>query len=117
MKSVAQNFAKFYSNLAESLLKNLRNFPNKFDMNSVHQYYKKIELKDDFNLTLTMEDKVLEILQFIDISKASGIDKISGRFLKDGANIQPKPVAELFYASIFSGFFPSYCKIAKLKPL
>ena len=45
LKSVAQTFAKFYSNLAESLLKNILNSPRKFDMNSVHQYYKKIELK------------------------------------------------------------------------
>ena len=30
LKSVAQTFAKFYSNLAESLLKNLPNSPNKF---------------------------------------------------------------------------------------
>ena len=36
-------------------------------MNSVHQYYKKIKLKDHFNLTLTAENKVLEILQCIDI--------------------------------------------------
>ena len=47
LKSVAQTFAKFYSNLAESLLKspkslylNLPNSPNKSDRNSVHQYYK-----------------------------------------------------------------------------
>ena len=53
LKSVAQTFAKFYSDLAESLLKNLQNSPNKFDINSVHQYYKKIELEDNFNLTLT----------------------------------------------------------------
>ena len=41
MKSVAQTFAKFYSNLAESLVKNLLNSSNKFDMSSVHQYYEK----------------------------------------------------------------------------
>ena len=34
-------FAKFYYNLAESLLKNLPNSPNKFD----HQYYKKNRTK------------------------------------------------------------------------
>ena len=81
MKSVAQTFAKFYTNLAESLLKNLRNSPNKLDINSVRQYYKSIKLKDNFNLNLT-----LEVSQFIDSSKAAGIDKISGKFLKDGAN-------------------------------
>ena len=62
--------------MAESLLKNLPNPPDKFDINSVQQYYKTIELKDNFNLSLTTEKKVLEVLQFIDISKAAGIDKI-----------------------------------------
>ena len=45
LKSIAETFAKFYSNLAESLLKNLSNSPNKFDINSVHQYYKKRRTK------------------------------------------------------------------------
>ena len=44
--------------------------------------------------------KVLEILQCIDISKAAGIDKISGSFLKDGANILAKPIAEICNTSI-----------------
>ena len=89
-KSVAQTFAKFYSSLAESLLNNFPNSPNKFDINSVHHYYKNIERKDNFNLNLTTEKKILKVLQFIDISKAAGIDKISGRFLKDNANILAK---------------------------
>ena len=75
MKSIAETFAKFYSNLAESLLKNLSNSPNKFDINSVHQYYKNVELKNNFNLNLTPKKKVLEVLQFIDILKAVGIVK------------------------------------------
>ena len=62
LKSVAQTFAKFYSNLAESLLKNLPNSPSKFDINSFHQYYKNIELKDNFNLNLTMENKFCNLL-------------------------------------------------------
>ena len=95
MKSVAQTFAKFYSNLAESLLKNLPNSPNKFDINSVHQYYKNIELKDN----LTTEKKVLEVLQSIDISKAAEIDKISGRFLKYGGNILAEPIAKICITS------------------
>ena len=112
LKSVAQTFAKLNFNLAESLLKNLPNCNNKSDINSVHQYYKNIELKHNFNLNLTME-KVLEVLQFIDISKAAGIDKISGRFLKDSTNILAKPVAKICNISISSGLFPSDCKITK----
>ena len=66
---------------------------------------------------MATEKKVLEILQFINISKAAGIDKILGRFLKDGANILAKPIAKICNISISSGLFPSDCKNAKLKPL
>ena len=79
---MVQTLAKLYFNLVESLLKSLPNSPNKFDINSVHQYYKIVELKDNFNLNLTTEKKVLGVLQFIDISKAARIDNISGRFLQ-----------------------------------
>ena len=57
LKSVAQTFAKFYFKLPESWLKILWNSPSKFDMSSVHQYYKKLELRDNFHLTLTTEKK------------------------------------------------------------
>ena len=72
--------------------------------------------KHNFNPNLTTEKKVLEALQFINISKAAGIDKISGRFLKDGANILAKTIAKICNIFISSGIFPSDCKIAKLKP-
>ena len=65
---------------------------------------------------MTTENKVLEILQCIDASKAAGIDKISGRFLKDGANVLAKPMAEICNTPISSGLFPNDYKIAKLKP-
>ena len=58
-----------------------------------HIWYKfcsPILLKDNFNLNLTTEMKVLEVLQFIDTSKAVGIDEISGTFLKNIANILAK---------------------------
>ena len=66
---------------------------------------------------MTTEKKVLEALQFMDISKAAGIDKISGRFLKDGSNILAKPIAKMCNISISSGLFPSDYKFAKLKPI
>ena len=45
--------------------------------------------------------------------KAAGIDKISGRFLKDGANFLEKPIANICNIPISSGLFPNDCKIAK----
>ena len=51
-------------------------------------------------------------MENIEISKASGIDKLPGRFLKDSAKILSKPISEICNLSIFHGIF-----LAKLKPI
>ena len=53
----------------------------------------------------------------IQISKASGIDKLPGRFLKDGAKILSKSISEICSLSISHGIFPNACKVAKQKPI
>ena len=53
----------------------------------------------------------------IESSKAAGVDKLSGRFLKDGANILAKPISAICNLSISQGVFPNACKVAKLKPI
>ena len=59
--------------------------------------------------------QVLKIMQDIKSSKAAGIDKLSERFLKDGADILTKPVSTLCNLLISRGVFQSACKAAKLK--
>ena len=51
------------------------------------------------------------------VTKAAGIDQISGKSLKDGAWILSKPINESCNLSMTLGSFPDTCKIAKLKPL
>ena len=48
-------------------------------------------------------------------SKAGGIDKLSGGFLKDDADILVKPVSALCSLSISRGVFPIASKVAKIK--
>ena len=50
-------------------------------------------------------------------SKAAGIDNLSGKLLKDGADILARPISQLCNLSIKLGSFPRSCKIAKVKPL
>ena len=52
-----------------------------------------------------------------EISKAAGIDKLPGRFIKDGAESLSKPISELCDLSISYGIFPNPCKVATLKPI
>ena len=53
----------------------------------------------------------------MDPTKASGIDDIGGRFIKDGAKIIALPIAQLCNISIDKSSFPRLCKIAKLVPI
>ena len=56
-------------------------------------------------------------MENIEIAKASGIDKLPGRFLKDGAKILSKSISEICSLSISHGIFPNACKVAKLKSI
>ena len=60
---------------------------------------------------------LFKLLKNIEVTKAAGIDKISGKFLKDRAQVLAKPISELCNLSITLGSFLSVCKIAKVKPL
>ena len=69
-----------------------------------------------FHIKSATEEKVFKIMENIEISKASGIDKLPGRFLKDGAKILSTPISEICNLSISHEIFPVW-KVAKLKPV
>ena len=51
----------------------------------------------------------------INTSKAAGIDRLPGRFLKDGADVLAKPVTDICNVSISLNKFPRAFKLAKVK--
>ena len=53
-----------------------------------------------FHMKSTPEEKVFQIIENTEPSKAAGIDKLSGRFLKDGTEILSKPISEICNISI-----------------
>ena len=116
-RSISKIFNNFFSNLANSLLIKLPSSPDKYNLQSVIRYYSSFMISDDFCLTNTSEEKVLKIMTNIEISKAAGVDKLSGRFLKGGANILAKPISTLCNLSISQGVFPNAYKVVKLKPI
>ena len=63
----------------------------------------------------TLEEKIFEIMDNIKTFKATGIDKLPGRFLKDDTEILAKPIGEIRKLSISQEIFPNDCKVTKLK--
>ena len=55
------------------------------------------------------EDLALQLLKDMNIDKAAGIDNLSGKFLKDGANVLVKLISELCNLFIKYSLFPTDC--------
>ena len=83
------------------------------------QYYNKtLKLPNTrFKFTFVSEVSLLKILKNMDENKATGLDNLSGKLLKDGATILAKPLSQICNRSIKYSTFLNDCKIAKLKPL
>ena len=95
--------------------------PTVFTEFKVASYYDTIKFKDlDFKLSETFSKKILSILKGLNPPKTADIDNLSGKFLKDGADILARPISQLCYLSIKLNSFPRSFKIAKplkVKPL
>ena len=79
-KAIAKILKGFFSNLAESLLIKLPNAPNKYNIQSVFQYYLKFIIEKPFHLSITSQGEVFKIIQYINILKAARVDSLSGKF-------------------------------------
>ena len=92
--------------------------PTVFTEFKVASYYDNIKFKDlDFKLSEIFSKRILSILKGLNPPKTAGIDNLSGKFLKDGADILARPISQLCYLSIKLNSFPRSFKIAKVKPL
>ena len=104
-KSIFKVFKNFYSKLSGNLLAKLSKLPNQYTIKFISEYYKKLSLFENFKLDSTTEGYMFNILKNVEVTKAAGIDQISGKFLKDGARILVKPISELRSLSMALGSF------------
>ena len=116
-RTISTVFKNFFSRQVESLLIKLPNLPDKYNLESViNYYYSSFTIAYDFCLIKTSENKVLKIISKIEISNAV-IDRLSGRFLRDTVEILSRPIEEICNLSIYRGVFLDACKVAKLKAI
>ena len=103
--------------MAGNLLAKLPKAPNRYTIKFVSDYYKKLSLSENFKLNSATEGYLFKLLKNLEVTKAAGIEQISGKFLKDRARILAIPISELCNLSMTLGSFPDACKIAKVKRL
>ena len=80
--------------------------PNQYTIKFVSYYYKKLSLSENFKLESTTEGYLFKLLKNWKVTKAAGIDQISGKFLKAGGRILTKPISKLWKLSMTLGSSP-----------
>ena len=101
----------------QNLVSKLPLSPNAFTESKVTCYYDNTKLKDvSFEFSEIFPRKI-NILKDLNPSKAADIDNLSGKILKDGADILARPISQLCNLSIKLNLFSRSCKRAKVKPL
>ena len=93
-KSISGVFHNCFSSLTNSVPKTLPYTTNRFNFESKKEFHKNFTMSSNFELTHATENEILDIMNNIEVSKAAGIDKFSGRFLNDNAKVlaEPKPL-------------------------
>ena len=69
------------------------------------------------SIILCSEEDIFELLQGLDVEKATGLDGISGRMLKGVACAITPPLTKLFNRSITSGVLPAKWKTSSVVPI
>ena len=98
-KTNANTFKEFFCNLASDLVAKLPPSYKRFGLDTGRNYYQDILglLPSKFKFSNVTEDHVLKLLKEMNVDKAAGIDNLSGKFLKDGANILAKSLNHVIF--------------------
>lgn len=115
---VADSFNLYFSTVASKLVEKLPVMSKQYRESDVAQFYSQQGVQvNAFTLEKVTEADVLMKLQRLDGSKATGLDNIPSRFLKDAAETITPSITHIINLSIESGRFPNDLKKAKVIPL
>ena len=114
----AHLFNRFYTTVASSLVSRLPSCRGIFGRDFCSRFYRKKGVHGpSFILATVSRHYILKQLEAIKVDKSTGLDNISPRFLKDGAQLLVEPIAHIVNFSITSETVPSGFKNARVKPL
>ena len=104
--------------MAGYLFKKLTKPPLKFNSEKTKMFCKELKPNiEKFELLCIMQYVTSKLIRCLDVSKASGMDEITSKCLRDGAEVLTKPICDIISLLIKLSSCPDKCKIAKLIPL
>ena len=115
---VTEQFNKFFTTIASTLVDHLPPGTGKYGWSHIQKFYQSIHTPlTSFKLMEVSESIVLKILQNLNSTKATGLDQLSPRFVKDGAEVIMSPLTHILNLSLVTGIIPDDLKSARVTPI
>ena len=116
--AVAEKFNSFYTTVASKLVEKLPKCVNKFGRQFVQTFYqRKGVTPNSYSFSMVSENKILKYLNNLSANKATGLDGIPSRFVRDSASVIACPLTHVINLSIIQGVVPDDLKSARVVPL
>jgi hypothetical protein len=116
--TVAETFNNFFTNVASNLVSKLPIGPGLYGKHFVREFYSRQNVKaGDFALTSVKEEEILKLLKNVSTKKATGLDSLPARFLKDASENIVSPISHIINLSVKTGIVPNELKLARVVPL
>ena len=116
--AVAEKFNSFYTTVASKLVEKLQKCVNKFGRQFVQTFYqRKGVTPNSYSFSMVSENKILKYLNNLSANKATGLDDIPSRFVRDSASVIACPLTHVINLSIIQGVVPDDLKSARVVPL
>ena len=90
-------------------------FFNKIQVKSF--YSKKGVLENSFGLSTVTESAVYKLISTVNTKKATGLDGISAKFIRDGCSVIASPITHILNLSLSQSTVPNAFKEARVVPL
>ena len=115
---VSEHFSNYFSNVASTLVNQLPPSNGLYEKHHFQDFYRSLGVtSNSFCFNEVSADNVLSILCKLNSSKATGLDLLSPRFIKDGAKLIVSPLTHILNLSLSTGEIPESLKSAKVLPI
>ena len=109
---------RFFTTVTNKLVSKLPTAVKIFNSKFIHQYYKqKGVVQNSFSFSLLSETKVCKMLKCVSPRKATGLDDLPARFIRDGAEGIAYPISYIINLSLKTGVVPDEMNTARVIPL
>ena len=115
---VAEKFNHYYTTVAIKLVEKLPKRIDKFGKRFVEKFYRLKGVKpNDYSFSVVSENKILKYLNNHSAKKATGLEGIPARFVRDSASIIVCPLSHVINLSLIQGIVLDGLKYAGVVPL